>query len=1247
MTEAEARGASDVETAAALVSAREQLAATREVLVAMSASGFDLKAVLQTIAENAVRLCRADNASVIRRDAATGYEIFASAGQFETGLDDYERYFAGRTFQPGRGSLTGRVLLARKTVQIDDMTADADYDPASAPVMRPQTLLGVPIMRGGEVEGLIIVRRHPVARFSAREIEILETFSRQAAIAMENVRLFSETKAALEQQTATAEVLKTISRSAFHLQSVFDVVVDNALSLCRGDFSYLYRRDGDVFRIVAARGGNKELLDYELANPTPITRRTLIGRVALDRQIVHIPDLFEDPEYDWPSNREQGVHTLLGVPALRDGDVVAVIGVARNERRPFSGEEIRLVEIFADQAAIAIENVRLFNETREALAQQTALSEVLNTISRSAFDLDTVLQTIVERAASLCDADGAAIHRRVGDVAIYAASYGDIGAVPGDTIPIDDGTVVGRAMLTGQRQYIPDARLQPDLPQEGPNTRLNIPFVRDGVAIGSLAVTRRVARPFSDSELRLFEVFADQAAIAIENVRLFNETKESLERQTALAEILRVIASSPSDDQPVFDTIAANATRYCGAEDALVLLVRGDGIVRVAHHGPRPIAEDPNIPLTREGVAGRAILERRTVHVADITAPEGDEYPWTRQRASVAGDRGVVATPLVRDGTAIGVIALRKLDTSGFTPSQIQLVEAFADQAVIAIENVRLFNETREALDRQSATAEVLKVMSDSPFELEPVLDSLVETAARLCNADHSAIFRREGDMLRMAATSKGRQSTLFEVFHARPLPLDRTTLTGRAVLDARTIHLPDVSADPDLVMLQERPEYLERTGGVAPDQVRRRSGLAVPLIRETEVIGAFALWRVTVSPFSTREIELIETFARQAVIAIENVRLFNETKEALERQTAISEILRAIANSPGDEKPVLATIAHSATLFCGAADAAILLIRDGQFKFAAHHGPVLLGGDSFSIPMTRESVAGHAAIELRTIQVADVLGPEGQAYPPARSGFEATGQRAILATPLIRENQAIGAIVLRKTEAGAFSTSQVALVEAFADQAVIAIENVRLFNGTKEALEQQTAVSDVLKTISRSAFDLQPVLDIVLNNAVRLAGADIGWLARVEGEQFATVSYSTEFPQSVRDELFRARAQGHISPLVPLGKAGGLMGFTLAEGRTVHLPDVRDDPDLKHSVIVRATESRTVVGVPMLREGRSIGAMVLARFEVRPFGDRELELVQTFADQAAIAIENVRLFNETKEALERQTATAQVLRAI
>jgi GAF domain-containing protein/two-component sensor histidine kinase len=1412
LTEAEAQGADDADLAAALASARAQQAAVSDILRVISRSSKDLQAVFDVIATSARRFCSAEDAMValVEGDRLIG-KAHDGAVEWVVGSTPLDRQLPA-----------ARCIVDGRAIHVHDMQTDSSDDYRIAREIAKKygihTVLATPMFHDGRAVGSITLRRTEVRPFTEEQIELVHTFADQAVIAIENVRLFNETKDALDQQTATADVLKTISRSAFDLQAVFDVVVENATKLCRGEWGYLFRREGDVFRLIATHGGTPALIEYERAHPTVISDRTLLGRVALRRGVVHIPDLFDDPDYDWPSNREHGVHTVLGVPIFRGDEVIGAIGVARNERSPFSDADIRLVQTFADQATIAMENVRLFNETKEALGQQTALSDVLRTISRSAFDLDAVLQTIVERAAALVGAEGAAITRREGDEAVVLAQYGSMlpaSQRPGTRIPVVQRTAIGRAILTRKRQYIADAAEDPDLSQSGPRTRLVIPFLRDGTAIGTLGVTHNLPRPFSDRELQMLETFADQAAIAIENVRLFNETKESLERQTALAEILSVIADSPADEQPVVDAVARSTTRYCGAEDAAVFLLEGEVLRRVAHHGVLPVVSSPILPLERGAVAGRAILERRTVHVADVAGVEGDDFLTTRARAAVTGQRGTLATPMLREGAPIGVILLRKMEPSGFTPSQIQLVEAFADQAVIAIENVRLFNETKEALDRQSATAEVLKVMSDSPFELEPVLRSLVETAARLCDADRCVIFRREGDVLRVAAVSAGANAEIIEAYRDNPLHLDRTTITGRAVMDGQTVHLPDASADPTIVMLQEREPYLALTGGKPPEQVRQRSGLSVPLIREAEVIGAFTLWRHTVRPFSAREIELIETFARQAVIAIENVRLFNETKETLKQLTATSEILRVISETLGDPQPVMQAIvdtvlgvcsADSAGFFRRSGDDLILRAVSGTWRGPGPSGigqhrafygdsivvsaleerrsqhvtdtsadprydataqwsrtrlavPVLRGSEALgvirvgrsapggfsareidlvegfaeqaaiafenarlfnetkealerqtsisdvlqtigrsafdlqpvldtvveravklcdaregsistleddvyrtraywsasSLPQAyidfmreevrtpeRGSLTGRTALEGRVVHIADVL--EDAEYT-ATDMQKAAGYRTLLGVPLLRDGRVIGVFALTRSEVRPFSDRQIELVRTFADQAAIAIENTRLFVATKEALEQQTAVGEVLKTISRSAFDLQPVLDIVVNNAVRLAGADIGWMSRVENERFLTVSYSSEFPQSVLDELARQRADGHLEgPWIPLGTGGGLMGFTLSEGRTVHLPDVKEDPDLKGSVVARLTASRTVVGVPMLRDGRTIGGMVLARYEVRPFAERELELVQTFADQAAIAIENVRLFNETKESLDRQTAVAQVL---
>ena len=887
----------------------------------------------------------------------------------------------------------------------------------------------------------------------------------------------TDTAAALasarEQQAAISAVLGVMSQSGFDLQSVFDVVVENATKLCRGDWGYLFRKQGDMFQLIASHGGTPALLEYERSHPTAITDRTLIGRVAMRRSVVHIPDLFEDPNYDWPSNREHGVHTVLGVPIFHGDEVVGAIGVARNERRPFSDADIRLVQTFADQATIAMENVRLFNETKESLSQQTALSDVLRTISRSAFDLDAVLQTIVDRAAALGGADAVTIFRRDGEVGLLLAQFGP--SVPaalkvGSRLPIDERTNVGRALLTGQRQYVADAALHPELPQDGPRTRLAIPFLRDGKATGVLGVVNIRRRPFDDRELQMLETFADQAAIAIENVRLFNETKEALERQTATSAILNVISRSPADQQPT--------------------------------------------------------------------------------------------------------------------------------------------------------------------------LDAIVESGARLCEADMAFIYVVEGGFFKLRAGYKV-PPAFVEYTNSDPVPVapHRGSLSGRVVAERRAVQIPDVLADD------------EYTYSAGQRLVGYRAMLNVPMFSKGELLGLIGLWRTAPVPFTEKQIDLMSTFADQAVIAIENTRLFNETKEALERQTSISDVLQTIGRSAFDLQPVLDTVVERAVKLCDAREGSISTLEDGVYRTRAYWSASPLSPEYISFMRDevrvpdRGSLIGRTALEGRVVRIDDALADSEYNVTDMQ---QAAGFRTLLGVPLLRDGKVIGVFALTRNQVRPFSDRQVELVRTFADQAAIAIENTRLFVATKEALEQQTAVAEVLKTISRSVFDLQPVLDIVLNNAVRLAGADIGWLSRAEGDQFMTVAYSTAFPEHVREELAKQRRGGHLGGgWRPVGIGGGLMGVTLGEGRTMHVPDVKEDLRLKTSLVARLTQSRTVVGVPMLREGRSIGGMVLARYEVRPYSEREIELVQTFADQAAIAIENVRLFSETKESLERQSAVSEVLKTI
>ena len=487
----------------------------------------------------------------------------------------------------------------------------------------------------------------------------------------------------------------------------------------------------------------------------------------IDRATVHIHDIMSpESQLEFSESFRSGdIRTVLVTPLLREGLAIGSIHVRRAEVQPFTDKQIALLKTFADQAVIAIENVRLFNEldTRnrqltEALEQQTATSEILRVIASSPTDIQPVLDTVTENAARLCDAVDAQIWRVDGDRVRFAAQYGSI---PSPRIeegrPIIRGVAGGRAILDRETVHVPDTfapNVQTEFPETwamthevGIRTLLATPLLREGLALGYILIRRLEARPFSANQIALLKTFADQAVIAIENVRLFQELTESLEQQTATSEILGVIASSPTAIQPVLDTIAASAARICGANDAVIRLVEGNLLRLRAHQGSIPSftqvhgAESDSLDRGREWIPGRAVLDRETIHIHDISAVE-NEFPETAVRARRAGVRTALATPLLREGAAIGVIFIRRTEVKPFTDKQIALLKTFASQAVIAIENVRLFNEldTRnrqltEALEQQTATSEILRVIASSPTDIQPVLDVVAENAARLCDA--------------------------------------------------------------------------------------------------------------------------------------------------------------------------------------------------------------------------------------------------------------------------------------------------------------------------------------------------------------------------------------------------------------------------------------------------------------------------------------------------------------------------------
>jgi GAF domain-containing protein len=1059
--------------------ALEQQTATAEVLQVINSSPGDLAPVFDAILEKAHALCGASHGALVTYDG----EHFRAVATHELPAPFAD--LLRQPFRPEPRSPQNQLLRGARLVHMPDASAlhGPGWDSPRTRAAREaglRALLMLPLRKDSRLLGYITVNRHEPVPFTDKQIALLQNFAAQAVIAMENARLLTETREALDQQTATAEVLQVINASPGDLAPVFDAMLGRAMRLCEAAFGMLWTYEGSAFRAAVVHGAPPEFVEFVRQPMLPPYHpgSGLAHVLKGDDFTIHEDMLAEDIYRVGDPLRRAivdlgGARSAVTMSLRKDKTLLGAFTIFRQQVRPFSDKQIALLQNFAAQAVIAMENARLITETREALEQQTATAEVLQVINSSPGDLTPVFDAMLEKALRLCQAAS-------GTLWLYDGENMHVAAVLGAPRQFEEflrqgphppARVVQQGLLSGQPfQQILDLTLTEGysageaLPLAGADlggirTLLGVPLRKDDRIVGVFGIYRQEVRPFSDKQIALLQNFAAQAVIAMENARLLTETREALEQQTATAEVLQVINSSPGDLAPVFDAILEKAHRLCGVSHGSLQLYDGEKFRAVAIRGHlQAVAEQlrqPRRPDARS-VIWQLIAGERFAQVPDLAEIDTPDTPaglghFGLRLVKLAGLRTVLYVPLRKENKMLGFIGCGRDEVRLFTDKDIAVLESFAAQAVIAMENARLLGELRErtraleeSLEYQTATSDVLQVISRSTFDLQPVLDTLVETAARLCQAEGGHIATRDGDVYRVVATfAYSPEHIAFartQVFKA-----DNTTIIGRTVFERTVTHVADMQTDP---------AYASAPGVGRSEGARTLLG--VPLLRQGEPIGAIALRRGRVEPFTERQIELVRTFADQAVIAIENTRLITETREALEQQTATAEVLQVINRSPGNLAPVYAAILEKAHNLCGITVGTLQLYDGAKVRTVAQRGVTGRFAELLDEPYA--PVPGHPASRLlggeRIVHIIDHGMDELAKQQPDNPRAQASAQQGLRTTlwvPLRKDAELLGYISAFRQEVRPFSEKEIALLESFAAQAVIAMDNARLLDEIRQ----------------------------------------------------------------------------------------------------------------------------------------------------------------------------------------------------
>ncbi|MFK7751848.1 MAG: GAF domain-containing protein [Sedimentitalea sp.] len=1254
---------------------RTQADAMGEILRLIGQSRDDNTPVFAAILKHAQTLCNAPMAGLILATPQDAFQTLAAHRNITAHTKDL--FDQQKMPMDGDLSYAAKSIHEGELIAFEDMGQSALYG-AGSPVVRSmvdevgiRSVLFVPLMKDTVAIGCITLFRYEVLPFEQSSIELVQGFAAQAVIAIENLRQFREVQTRLEREEATKEILAVISQSHEDETPVFRAILERAERLCNATGSGLQLVNEARTHLTMMQSKGEDHGAFPTGFAFDLSEPLGMCLAVNETRVVHIEDLKDSDLYraGHPGRvalvDDEGIRTQLHVPLVKSGVAFGNMSLSRKTVHPFTGDEIALVQSFAAQAVIAIQNTQSFLQTQEALEQQEATSEVLRVISRAGADIQPVFDMIARSATDLCGSrfcmvwhyDGAQMH--------YCASHGftddfienyraDWPAVPGPG-SLTRAVIEARDVVRIEDAYAESYSDHATARTFGFRQMIGVPVMQGDALWGCIIMGWSDGTAPKSSDIDLARTFADQATIAIENARLFNETQartaqveEALVREQASAEILQVINEATSDLQPVFDLIVQKSAELCGAQFSVLDRFDGAAYHFCAQFGfPPKLVTDliSDYPVTESHghMAALVVASGRVEHIEN--AQSGEVY-YAPERAAKVGWRRMLGVPIKANGVVWGVVSIGWTHLAPPSAANIELVQSFANQASIAIENARLLRETQErtaevtqALEYQTATSEVLGVISRSPNEVQPVLDIILKVASRICapKAIYAALLDSVAGTYHIAASDGlAAKPDIAAFMSANPITPGHGTGTGRAALLGKTVYIKDTEADDSFKWTQ------------ATRRAQIRSVLAVPLMKDGIVVGVINLAHPDPAAFTAKQISLLETFAAQAVIALGNARLFDEVQartaevtEALEQQKASSEILSVISQSVENTQPVFEKIIDSCHRLFGGSELVILVIDDQDLlQVAAYKGgyrDVLMR--SFPAPWEK-TPAGEAIRLKKVINYADA---QNDPNTPAavREMARVADHHSVAVAPMIWEGRGIGAVGLARAD-GTFTDKEQRIMQGFADQAVIAIQNARLFRETNEALERQTATSEVLEVISNSVEDAQPVFDKILESCQRLIKCSDLSLVTLDENNLVHL-------EAIRGQAAKLTAAKYKP--VPLAQT--IMTDAFQTGQVMHYPDAlngADVPDALRKIATKFTNLSALVA-PMVWQGKSVGGLFVTRVlddpDWAPFTARDMDLLESFADQAVIAVQNARLFNETQNALARQTASADVLRVI